>query len=322
MSDWESKSRRTLALAVLMLGGIVAAALSPLVGVAELSPEVLWRLRLPRLAAGLLAGGGLSLCGMCYQGVFRNELATPYTLGVSGGAALGVALLVRLLPTGGTLLGVGLLPVAAFAGAVGATALVMGLGRLSRTGTLSTTGLLLAGVAASFFFSSLIMFLNYLGTPGEMHQVMRWLMGGLDVYDWREVTLLAGLSLTGALLIMGRLEALDLLAIGEEYAASRGVSVRRTLLRLHLAVALIVGGVVAVCGPIGFVGMVSPHVCRLLIGSSHRRLAWCSLAFGACFLVLCDTVGRLVTAPAELPVGIVTSLLGAPFFVWLLLRRP
>ncbi|MGN0879053.1 MAG: FecCD family ABC transporter permease [Oligosphaeraceae bacterium] len=322
MAERESNSCRTLALAVLMLGGVVVTLLSPFVGVAQWSPEVLWRLRLPRLVAGLVAGGGLSLCGMCYQGVFRNELATPYTLGVSGGAALGVALLVRLLPTGGTLLGVGLLPVAAFAGAVGATALVMGLGRLGRGGLLSSSGLLLAGVASSYFFSSLIMFLNYLGTPGEMHQVMRWLMGGLDVYDWREVSLLAGLSLAGALLIMGRLEALDLLAIGEDYAASRGVSVRRTMLWLHLAVALIVGGVVAVCGPIGFVGMVSPHICRLLVGASHRRLAWCSLSFGACFLVLCDTVGRLVTAPAELPVGIVTALLGAPFFVWLLLRRP
>ena len=322
MAERESNSRRALALAAIMLVGVVAAVLSALVGVAELSPEVFWRLRLPRLAAGLLAGGGLSLCGMCYQGVFRNELATPYTLGVSGGAALGVALLMRLMPTGGTLLGVGLLPVAAFAGAIGATALVMGLGRLGRGGSLSSSGLLLAGVATSFFFSSLIMFLNYLGTPGEMHQVMRWLMGGLDVYDWREVSLLAVLSLTGALLIMGRLEALDLLAIGEEFASSRGVSVRRTMLWLHVGVSLMVAGVVAVCGPVGFVGMVSPHICRLLVGASHRRLAWCSLSFGACFLVMCDTVGRLVAAPAELPVGIVTALLGAPFFVWLLLRRP
>lgn len=308
-------------LSLLLVLGVILALLSPLVGVASLTWEVFLRLRLPRLLAGLLAGGGLSLCGMCYQGMFRNGLATPYTLGISGGAALVVCLLVRLNLFGASLWGYGLQSLASFAGALLALGLVLGLSRLRRAAELSSAGMLLSGVAVSFFFSSLIMFMHYLGTPGEMQQVMRWLMGGLDIYDYRELIFLGSLAVPGICLIFSQLQALDLLAVGEEYAASRGVYVRRSCLVLHGAVALIVGAVVAVCGPIGFVGMVSPHICRLLTGAMHRRLAWTSMLFGACFLVCCDTLGRLAVAPAELPVGLVTSLLGAPFFLWLLLRR-
>lgn len=287
-------------------------------GFGETSDWVFWRMRVPRVAAAFLAGGGLSLCGMCYQGLFRNVLATPYTLGVSGGASLGVALAVRLNVAMGGVGGIGATSVFAFLGAMGAMGLVSLLCRARKTG--SSNVLLLAGVATSFFFSSLIMLLQYVGTPGEVNQIMRWLMGGLDVYGYGELGVLAGVCVAGGAVVCLKLDELNLLAVGDDYAGSRGVSVRLTKVVLHVAVSLIVGGIVALCGPIGFVGMVSPHISRLLVGGNHRRLAPTSLVFGGTFLVLCDTVGRTVLAPAELPVGIVTALLGGPFFLWLLLR--
>ena len=288
---------------------------APFVGSVSIDvPTVFWRIRVPRVLAGFLAGAGLSLCGMCYQGLFRNVLATPYTLGVSGGAALGVAIAVQL-----HLAGIGFQNVAAFLGAVGAFALIAGFSKLRRRG--GGDVLLLAGVAVSFFFSSVIMFLQYIGSAGEVSQVMRWLMGSLDVYDYGEVTMLACIFAIGGTVITVHADALNLLAIGDDFAASRGVSLSRTKLLLHVAVSLMVGGIVAICGPIGFVGMVSPHVGRLLVGANHRRLTPVSIVFGGTLLVLCDALGRVVLAPSELPVGIVTALLGGPFFIWMLLRK-
>ena len=288
---------------------------APFVGSVSIEvPTVFWRIRVPRVLAGFLAGAGLSLCGMCYQGLFRNVLATPYTLGISGGAALGVAIAVQLHLTG-----LGLHNIAAFLGATGAFALIAGLAKLRRRG--GGDVLLLAGVAISFFFSSVIMFLQYIGTAGEVSQVMRWLMGSLDVFDYGEVAILAVICAIGGTVIIVNADALNLLAIGDDFAASRGVSLARTKLLMHIAVSLTVGGIVAICGPIGFVGMVSPHVGRLLVGANHRRLVPVSLLFGGSLLVLCDAIGRVIIAPSELPVGIVTALLGGPFFLWMLLRK-
>ncbi|MBP5640826.1 MAG: iron ABC transporter permease [Victivallales bacterium] len=288
---------------------------APFVGSVSIDvPTVFWRIRVPRVLAGFLAGAGLSLCGMCYQGLFRNVLATPYTLGVSGGAALGVAIAVQLHLTG-----IGIQNIAAFLGAIGAFFLITGVSKLRHRG--GDDVLLLAGVAVSFFFSSVIMFLQYIGTAGEVMQVMRWLMGSLDVYDYGEVALLACICAIGGAVIAVNADALNLLAIGDDFAASRGVSLARTKLLLHIAVSLTVGCIVAICGPIGFVGMVSPHVGRLLIGANHRRLVPVSLLFGGTLLVFCDALGRVILAPSELPVGIVTALLGGPFFLWMLLRK-
>lgn len=284
----------------------------------EPAAVILWQIRLPRVLAAFVAGAGLAAGGAAFQAVFRNPLATPYTLGVASGAALGVALVSRL----GVGLVAALLPVttlAALTGAFVAVATVWCLTRL-RPQT-SSTVLLLAGVAMTFLFSSLILFLQYTASLGNSYRIVRWLMGGLAAVDLAALGHMLPFVLVGLAGLAWHVRELDLLATGVDLAASRGVDVVRTRDVIFLATSLMVGGVVAACGPIGFVGMMAPHICRLLVGAEHRRLLPAAMLFGGAFLAACDTGARLVLAPAELPVGVITSFLGAPFFLWLLLRK-
>jgi iron complex transport system permease protein len=281
-----------------------------------LDAQIFWQMRVPRVLLAFLAGSALSLAGMAFQALFRNPLATPYTLGVSSGAAFGAAVTIWL---GVPLLG-GVTPaLASFAGAGLSVLLVWGLSRARRG--MSTAAMLLAGVAVSFFFSSLILFVQFLADFAGSLRVLHWLMGRIEAVGYGGVLTLLPFSLVGSLVVLSRHRELDLFSAGEELAAARGVEVARTRGLLFLAVSLMVGGVVSACGPIGFVGMMVPHVCRLLLGPSHRLLGVASLAGGGAFLVFCDTLARTVIATAEIPVGVVTSLLGGPFFVWLLVRE-
>ncbi len=318
-------------LVVLGVAALAVIALMPLIGVHALPLSVLfdprgtdpaaiifWQIRVPRVLAAFVGGAGLALGGAVFQAVFRNPLATPYTLGVASGASLGVALASRL---GLSVVVVGLSTnvLAAFAGALLAVGVVWVLTRLRPD--LSSTVLLLAGVAMNFFFSSVILFVQYTASLGDSYRIIRWLMGGLGAVDMRTVLHMAPVVLLGAAVIWWRARELDLLATGPEIAASRGVAVARTRTVLFLATSIMVGGVVAGCGPIGFVGMMAPHICRLLVGPNHRILLPASILFGGAFLVVCDTAARIVLAPAELPVGVITAFLGAPFFLWLLVRQ-
>jgi len=300
--------------------GIHALPLSVLADPRSTDPAavIFWQIRVPRVLTAFVGGAGLALGGAAFQAIFRNPLATPYTLGVASGAAFGVALASRL---GLSLVVAGLSThtVAAFAGALVAVGVVWMLGRLRPD--FSSTVLLLAGVAMSFFFSSLILFLQYTASLGDSFRIIRWLMGGLGAVDLRTLVPMVPVVLLGGLVVAWHARELDLLATGPEIAASRGVAVARTRTVLFIATSVMVGGVVAACGPIGFVGMMAPHICRLLVGANHRRLLPASILFGGAFLVVCDTAARLVFFPAELPVGVITAFLGAPFFLWLLVRK-
>ncbi len=287
------------------------------------SSLVFWKLRVPRVCLAMLAGAALSLGGMTFQGMFRNPLATPFTLGVASGAALGAVAAIRLGFTftmdfvvfrlGGTSL-------AALAGALLSILLVYGITRSKRG--FSTPTMLLAGVALSFFFSALILLIQYLSDFTQTFRMIRWVMGGLQSSAGFDAVLgLLPLAVAGGLILAFHTRELNLLATGEELARSRGVEVTRTKKLLFFAASLMVGGVVAVCGPIAFVGLIVPHICRLLVGSDHRLLLPATVLFGGAFLTLCDTVARSIMPPAELPVGILTALLGGPFFLWLLLAR-
>ncbi len=278
--------------------------------------QVLRDLRLPRVIAAFVAGVALSLSGMAFQTLFRNPLATPFTLGVSSGASFGAALALQL-GLHGVWFGVSGPAAAAFAGALFSTGLVYGLTYLR--GGFSTATLLLAGVAVSFFFSSLILFVQYSADVYNAFRMLRWVMGGLSVVDYESIWTMLPFALSGGVLLWLARHELNLLLLGDDLAISRGVDVPRIKLVLFLTVSLMVGGVVAVCGPIGFVGMMVPHMCRMMVGHDHRLLTPASALFGGAFLVACDTVARIILAPAELPVGVVTALLGGPFFLWLLL---
>jgi len=322
---------RRAGLFLLLAGAVVVVAAAPLVGPIPLAPaaildpagsdpaaRIFWQIRVPRVAAAFLGGAGLAVGGAVFQAVFRNPLATPYILGVAAGASFGVALVARV-GAGVVLLGLGLQSWSALGGALLAVGIVWLLTRLrpeAATGTL-----LLAGVSLNFFFSSLILFLQYTASFADAYRVLRWLMGGLGGVDASAVAQMTPFVVGGIAVILFFGRELDLLATGAELAASRGVEVARTRTTLFVATSVMVAGVVAACGPIGFVGMMSPHICRLLLGPGHRLLLPASAVFGGAFLVLCDTAARMVVAPAELPVGVITSFLGAPFFLWLLLRK-
>jgi len=280
---------------------------------------IFWKLRVPRVCVALLAGASLAVSGMAFQAMFRNPLATPFTLGVASGASLGTAIYIR---TGMTLSlwWISGTSCAAFLGAMLSIALVYGLSRVRRG--FSTATMLLAGVALSFFFSSLILFIQYTADPTQTFRMLRWVMGGLQGdAGFADVLGILPFAVAGTLIVAAMTHELNLITTGEELAASRGVEVARIKKILFFAASLMVGAVVAVCGPIGFVGLMAPHICRLMIGPDHRYLMPATLLFGSAFLVVCDTVARTVMPPTQLPVGIITALLGGPFFLWLLLAR-
>lgn len=316
------------ALAALSLSAL---ALAPFVGPAPVSlksvlanapgdagAEIFYKVRVPRVLMAFLAGAGLSVSGMAFQALFGNPLATPFTLGVASGASLGAALWVRF-GAALAIFGVSGAGFAAFCGSMLSIALVYGATRLS--GGFSTNVMLLAGVAASFFFSSVILLVQYLSDFSHSFRIVRWLMGGLETADYGTVANLFPFVFAGCAVVLFSVRELDLLLLGEETAASRGVDVESARRLVFFGVSLMVGGVVSMCGPIGFVGMMAPHILRLVIGPDHRYLAPASILFGGVFLILCDTVARTLVAPAEMPVGVITALLGGPFFMWLLVTR-
>ncbi|MGV8057531.1 MAG: FecCD family ABC transporter permease [Smithellaceae bacterium] len=275
---------------------------------------ILFSIRLPRIVFAGIVGGVLAAAGVVFQGLLRNPLADPYILGISSGAAVG-ALSALLLGVGFSLGISG----SAFLGALFTIALVYGIAR-TKTELHSTT-LLLAGVIVNAFFSAVIMFLIATASDKSLHNAMFWLMGDLSLAQWREI-ITAGLFLlfgVGVIFIYAR--HLNLIAISEETAMQLGVNVEQTKIILLLAASLITGVAVSVSGIIGFIGLIVPHMMRMLLGSDHRLLLPASVLFGSAFLIVADTFARTVIAPAELPVGVITALCGAPYFIYLLRRK-
>jgi iron complex transport system permease protein len=286
---------------------------------ANVDAQIFFVARLPRVLAGALVGATLAAAGVVLQALLRNPLATPFTLGVSAGASLG-AMLAVTMNLGFGLLGITSIPLASFAGSIVATAIVYALASSQRRG-LSTNVLLLAGVTLNAFFSAMILFVQYIADFTEAIRAIRWMMGGLDVAGYTPIV--AALPFTiiafAAFAFMAR--TLNLLSVGTEAAASRGVEVIRAQRTAFLSASLATGAAVSLGGPIGFIGIIVPHLVRLLVGSDHRIVLPASAMFGASFLVLCDLAARTAMAPLEIPVGVVTALIGGPFFLWLLVKR-
>ncbi|PHS25766.1 MAG: iron ABC transporter [Methylophaga sp.] len=315
-------SNRPVTLFLIALVTLIIVIASPFFGSshtvsAEIHHQILTEIRLPRMLFAFIVGAGLALCGMVFQAMFRNPLATPFTLGVASGASLGAALTV-FLGFSFTFLGVDGTTFAAFIGALISISFVYYLSRFRSN--FSTETLLLTGVAISFFFSSLILFIQYLSNITDSFRILRWLMGSLTIVGYHDILQLLPFVIICIAVVLWLSRELNLLVAGDDLALSRGVNVQGTRLLLFFVTSLCVGAVVALCGPIGFVGMMVPHICRLLIGNDHRWLIPATLLFGGGFLILCDTIARLIIAPAEIPVGVITTLLGGPFFIWLLIK--
>ncbi|MCL1857305.1 MAG: iron ABC transporter permease [Kiritimatiellaeota bacterium] len=280
----------------------------------ELDADIFFQLRLPRVVTAFLVGMALALGGVAFQAVFRNALATPFTLGVSGGATLGATVASFFLR--GLVGGAFLVQGGAFAGALVAVALVYAISRMRRG--FSTSDLLLAGVAVSFLFSSLVMLFQYIGNPHDTVRMVHWMMGSVSVSGFQSVVPLLFPVLLGLLVLGLSTRELDLLLLGDDLALSRGLRIHAFRQLLFLAVSFMIAACVAVCGPIGFIGLMVPHICRRLVGARHRHLVPASALLGGLLLVACDTLARTLIFPAEMPIGIITALLGAPFFLWLL----
>jgi iron complex transport system permease protein len=283
-------------------------------GIAATDVAIIWQLRLPRVLLVALVGAILAIAGVVYQGILQNPLADPYILGVSSGASVG-AVLAIVTGWGMALLGSWSLPAFAFAGACVALALVLLLAR-GRLG-LSVISLILSGVVVQSFFAALLTFaLSF--KPEEMQRIQFWLMGGFSLGDWSQVGAVSPFLLVGFPIVWMLSTDLNLMALGERSAAHLGVNVVKTRVWLLMIASMMTSAAVAVSGMIGFVGLVIPHIMRMLTGADHRSLLPLSALAGAILLLWADCLARTVIAPAELPIGVITAFVGVPFFAFIL----
>lgn len=284
---------------------------------------IVWSIRLPRVLMGICVGAALALCGAALQGMFRNPLADPGLIGVSSGAAAGAvtAVVARWLlePVLGWVPQSLLLPAAAFGGGLVATILVYRIA--THGGRTSVATMLLAGIAVNAAAGSLIGLMTYAADEAELRSLTLWTLGSLGSADWAQVGVCAASLAVAGWLLLRRSRQLDALLLGESEARDLGIDVGSLERHVVALSAVVVGAAVAFTGLIGFVGLVAPHITRLWRGPSHRIVLPASMLLGAGLLVCADTVSRTLVAPAELPIGIVTSLVGAPFFLYLLVRR-
>ncbi len=313
----------TLIFAVLLAALVGTCAVSVFCGAAQVPVDEMFgakyrsilELRLARILLAVVAGAGLSVAGVVFQALFRNPLAEPYVLGVSAGAGLGAAAAIIL---GLSVLSTWTIPALAFAAGLGTIFLVYGLAR-GRSGAAPVHTLLLSGVMVNAVFGSLLMFLvTRSNSEEDLHNVIWWLLGNLQILDWGLLRASATVVAGGLIVTTLLSRDLNVMTLGEEPAAHLGMNVERAKRLFLLLAALMTGATVAACGLIGFVGLIVPHSVRLAIGPNHRRLVPASALAGATFLVAADSFARTILAPRDIPIGVVTALLGGPFFFVLL----
>lgn len=293
----------------------------PMFGLTFLTPwgegsAVFWQMRIPRTVAAWMIGAGLSVSGLVFQAILRNPLAEPFTLGVAAGASLGAAIYVYLGVsfTLGIISGLGAF---SFLGALLVTMMIYQVN--FRTGH-SPIKLLLMGVILTFFISSILILLQSLGSASSALVMMSWMMGRLSFVTMTDLGQMGIVFVIGMIVIYRYRAQLNLLQQGEDIALTRGINSARVMGVLFLIVSIMTGVFVALAGPIGFVGMVVPHVARRLLGADHRMLFWATLFLGGATLVVADTLGSVILRPAEIPVGVITAIFGAPFFLYILLK--
>ncbi len=272
--------------------------------------------RLPRVLLAGVVGAALAIAGATYQGLFRNPLADPYLLGTAQGAGLG-AVVGFLLPAAAGGAGIGLVPLLAFAGGIGSVAVVYLLARTGRT--VPVTTLILAGVALGALLGAVISYLTI--TSGMVRGIIFWLAGSFSLRDWTDFWIVVPIVAAGSIVIMFFSRLLNVMQLDEEQARHLGINVERLKLLLLSAATLVTAAAVSFVGIIGFVGIITPHAVRLIWGPDYRFLLPLSLLFGAIFLILADILARTVAAPSEIPIGVITALCGAPFFLYLLRNR-
>jgi len=319
-------ARYSIPLSVAVFVG--AALLLPWVGAVPISLARVWRhqspdyeillqLRLSRTLLALVAGGALSLAGTLFQAMLRDALATPYTLGVSAGASLGAVVVIAI--GWETFLNVPMTWIGALAGAFGVLVLVIG-GAFGQR-HISAFSLLLTGIAINSICAAFIIILSGFASMSRSFSIARWLIGSIDATSYISLAVLTAVVLLVSALILAEARSWNLLAVGERWAASRGVGVGALLVQGYILGSILAAGAIAITGPIGFVELIVPHLVRSRISPDHRLLMPCAFFLGGALLALCDAIGRIVMPPAELPAGAVLALIGGPYLVWIIRER-
>jgi len=306
-------------LTILFVSAIIILWILPFAGMnaVTFSSEIFQTIRLPRAIMSFVAGAVLGVCGMSFQSMFRNDLATPYTLGISSGAALGAVIAIKFLSLA-VFPFFSLVQMFSFLGALATVLLIYS--AVKAKGRMNTDFLLLAGVAVNFTFSGLILFVQYLASGSESSMMIRWMTGSLDITGFEPVLkIIPALIIFPVALFLHR--ELDLMRINSDIAASRGVNLKKTGNIIFFAVSFAVAIVVSQIGPVGFVGMIAPHIGRKLISKEHKYLTVASFLIGGMILMIADTISRTIIAPSEIPAGVITALIGGPFFLFVLIRK-
>ncbi|MEW6145664.1 MAG: iron ABC transporter permease [Thermodesulfobacteriota bacterium] len=324
-----AKKKFIIALSLLLLLWVVTAAVSVLSGTYEksiigalfsgdeLAGTIFYKIRIPRVLMATVAGGTLAICGAALQALFRNPLASPFTLGISGGASLGALIGIRLGLAAG-ILGFSMVTVLAFLFSLLTMLFVYSVSKVG--GVVATGRLLLAGVVMNFLYSAFVLFIQFFSNFTESLQTMRWIMGSLDVVGFDEVWKTLVFVMPGCAILLSITKDMNLFGLGDDVASSLGVNVKKLQNLIYFATSLSAGAVISVTGPIGFVGLVIPHILRMILGVDNRIILPCSFLLGASFLTAADTVSRTLISPVEIPVGIITASLGGVFFLWLLIK--
>ncbi len=311
---------------LLMLIGILSILLVPFLGVINIDISnlfsvntdsfIFWELRFPRTIMAFLVGSSLSLGGLIFQNIFKNSLATPYTLGVSSGAAAGAVLAIKL-NLSFSLIGVNFIYISGFAGGILSIILILSISKITKSYSVYT--ILMSGVAINFFFSAFILLLQYTVDLTQTVSVLRWMMGSISTTGYREIISLFPIYIFFIFTAILLKKELVLISGGEEFAASRGMNVKNFRIAVFIIVSLVTGVIVSITGPIGFIGLIVPHISRQFIKNDFRLLIVTSIILGGVFLSFADMVSRILIPPAEIPVGIITSFFGAPFFLFILI---
>jgi iron complex transport system permease protein len=324
-----AKKKFHIALGLLLLLWVVTAAVSVFSGTYEkslidallsgdeLAGTIFYKIRIPRVLMATVAGGTLAICGAALQALFRNPLASPFTLGISGGASLGALIGIRLGLSAG-ILGFSMVTILAFLFSLLTMLFVYTVSKVG--GVVATGRLLLAGVVMNFLYSAFVLFIQFFSNFTESLQTMRWIMGSLDVVGFDEVWKTLVFVIPGCAILLSITKDMNLFGLGDDVASSLGVNVKKLQNLIYFATSLSAGAVISVTGPIGFVGLVIPHILRMILGVDNRIILPCSFLLGASFLMAADTVSRTLISPVEIPVGIITASLGGVFFLWLLIR--
>jgi iron complex transport system permease protein len=278
----------------------------------ELMLDIITKIRLPRAVMAVVAGGTFAVCGAVFQSLFRNPIASPFTLGTAGGASFGVTIFITFF-TAGSFAGTALTSLFAFIGALLSITIVY----MASSGrrSFSPNSMILTGVVINFFFSGLILLVQYVTDQANVVRITRWTMGSIDLVGINPLLFSSTVFIAGFFLLYGFRNDLNLLSIGDDISVSRGVEVVRTRKILFLISSLMISSVVSVTGPIGFIGIIAPHIASVYFGKNYRILLPSSMMTGAVILLICDTVSRTVFYPVELPVGIITAIAGAVFFM-------